>query len=216
MADRPNVRHPGPGGHQPARPARPQKPYAKDLPPSLPFDHTSLESECPRILEAIDDFKPTILIGVSTMGNLFNQAVVEAMARHNAQPIIFPLSNPTENMECLATEAYTWTKGTVVFAGAVQLPTVHLNGHTTIPSQANNLYIFPAVGLAILATNAKVVTDEMFIEAAHAVADQVPRPDDIEALVRSHLYTPTYGLGASAFSRLQAAFRPGSSGGLAF
>jgi malate dehydrogenase (oxaloacetate-decarboxylating)(NADP+) len=209
-----------------------KKPYAKDLPPSQPFDHTSLASECPRIVEAIDDFKPTILIGVSTVGNLFNQAVVEAMARHNAQPIIFPLSNPTEKMECLADEAYQWTKGTVVFAGGVQLPNVHLNGHTYIPSQANNLYIFPAVGLAILATNAKVVTDEMFIEAAHAVADQVtdeqlklgmlfppqsevlevavhtatrvaklvfdsnlaqvPRPDDIEGLVRSHLYTPTY------------------------
>ncbi|MFM7393126.1 MAG: malic enzyme-like NAD(P)-binding protein, partial [Cyanobium sp.] len=101
-----------------------KKPYAKDLPPSQPFDHTSLASECPRIVEAIDNFKPTILIGVSTVGNLFNQALVEAMARHNAQPIIFPLSNPTEKMECLA-------------------------------------------------TNAKVVTDEMFIEAAHAVADQV-------------------------------------------
>jgi malate dehydrogenase (oxaloacetate-decarboxylating)(NADP+) len=110
---------------------------------------------------------------VSTVSNLFNQAVVEAMARHNAQPIIFPLSNPTEKMELMPDNAYKWTNGTCVYAGGVQLPIVHLNGHTYVPSQANNLYIFPAVGLAILATNAKVVTDEMFIEAAHAVADQV-------------------------------------------
>ena len=158
-----------------SRPGLPdhKKPYAKDLPPSQPFDHTSQESECPRIVEAIDDFKPTALIGVSTVGKLFNQAVIEAMARHNAQPIIFPLSNPTEKMECLAPEAYQWTKGTAVFAGGVQLPAVHQDGHTYLPSQANNLYIFPAVGLAILATNARVVTDEMVIEAAHAVADQV-------------------------------------------
>jgi malate dehydrogenase (oxaloacetate-decarboxylating)(NADP+) len=209
-----------------------KKPYAKDLPPSQPFDHTSLASECPRIVEAIDDFKPTILIGVSTVSNLFNQDVVEAMARHNAQPIIFPLSNPTVKMELMPDNAYKWTNGTCVYAGGVQLPIVHLNGHTYVPSQANNLYIFPAVGLAILATNAKVVTDEMFIEAAHAVADQVTeeqlklgmlfppqsevlevaihtatrvaklafdsnlaqvaRPDDIEALVRSHVYTPSY------------------------
>ena len=209
-----------------------KRPYAKDLPPSKPFDHTSLESECPRIVEAIDDFKPTALIGVSTVGNLFNQAVIEAMARHNDQPIVFPLSNPTVKMECLAPEAYQWSKGKAVFAGGVQLPPVHLDGHTYLPSQANNLYIFPAVGLAILATNAKVVTDEMFIEAAHAVADQVTdeqlklgmlfppqsevlevavhtatrvatlvfdsnlagveRPQDIEALVRSKIYTPTY------------------------
>jgi malate dehydrogenase (oxaloacetate-decarboxylating)(NADP+) len=70
---------------------------------------------------------------VSTVRNLFNQAVVEAMARHNSLPIIFPLCNPTEKMECLADEAYQWTKGTVVFAGGVQLPNVHLNGHTYIP-----------------------------------------------------------------------------------
>jgi malate dehydrogenase (oxaloacetate-decarboxylating)(NADP+) len=135
-------------------------------------------------------------------------------------------------MECMPDVAYKWTNGTCVYAGGVQLPIVHLNGHTYVPSQANNLYIFPAVGLAILATNAKVVTDEMFIEAAHAVADQVTdeqlklgmlfppqsdvlevavktatrvatlvferdlagvaRPDNIEALVRSHTYTPTY------------------------
>jgi malate dehydrogenase (oxaloacetate-decarboxylating)(NADP+) len=209
-----------------------KKPYAKDLPPSQPFDHTSLESECPRIVEAIDDFKPTILIGVSTVSNLFNQEVVEAMARHNAQPILFPLSNPTVKMELMPDNAYKWTNGTCVYAGGVQLPIVHLNGHTYVPSQANNLYIFPAVGLAILATNARIVTDEMFIEAAHAVADQVTaeqlklgmlfppqsevlevaihtatrvaklvfdsnlaqvaRPDDIEALVRSHVYTPSY------------------------
>jgi malate dehydrogenase (oxaloacetate-decarboxylating)(NADP+) len=148
-------------------------PYAHKIPPSKPFNHLDLATEQPQIVEAIEDFKPTILIGVSTVGKLFSQEVVEAMSRHNERPIIFALSNPTEKHECLPQDAYTWSKGKVVYAGGVQFPPVQFAGKTYLPSQANNLYIFPAVGMAIYATNAKRVTDEMFIEAAHAVADQV-------------------------------------------
>jgi malate dehydrogenase (oxaloacetate-decarboxylating)(NADP+) len=148
-------------------------PYAHKLPPSKPFNHLDLASECPQIVAAVEDFKPTALIGVSTVGKLFSREVVEAMSRHNARPIIFALSNPTEKHECLPGDAYEWSRGKVVYAGGVQFPAVHLGGQTFLPSQANNLYIFPAVGMAIYATNAKRVTDEMFIEAAHAVADQV-------------------------------------------
>jgi malate dehydrogenase (oxaloacetate-decarboxylating)(NADP+) len=107
------------------------------------------------------------------VGKLFSQQVVEAMSRHNARPIIFALSNPSEKHECLPQDAYAWSKGKAVYAGGVQFPPVHFAGETYLPSQANNLYIFPAVGMAIYATNAQRVTDEMFIEAAHAVADQV-------------------------------------------
>jgi len=153
--------------------------YAHKLPPSKPFNHLDPASECPQIVAAIEDFKPTALIGVSgnalriTAGRLFSREVVEAMARCNARPIIFALSNPTEHHECLPEQAYAWTGGKAVYAGGVQFPPVHLDGKTYLPSQANNLYVFPAVGMAILATNAKRVTDEMFIEAAHGVADQV-------------------------------------------
>jgi malate dehydrogenase (oxaloacetate-decarboxylating)(NADP+) len=148
-------------------------PYAHKLPPSKPFDHLDLSSECPQIVAAIEDFKPTVLIGVSTVGKLFSREVVEAMSRLNARPIIFALSNPIEKHECLPDQAYAWSRGKAIYAGGVQFPPVHLDGHTFLPSQANNLYIFPAVGMAIYATNAKRATDEMFIEAAHAVADQV-------------------------------------------
>jgi len=148
-------------------------PYAHKLAPSKPFDHLDLASECPQIAAAVEDFKPTTLIGVSTVGKLFSREVVEAMSRHNVRPIIFALSNPIEKHECLPGDAYEWSRGKVVYAGGVQFPPVHLNGQTFLPSQANNLYIFPAVGMAIYATNAKRVTDDMFIEAAHAVADQV-------------------------------------------
>jgi malate dehydrogenase (oxaloacetate-decarboxylating)(NADP+) len=148
-------------------------PYAHKLPPSKPFNPLDLASECPQIVAAIDDFKPTALIGVSTVGKLFSREVVETMSRYNARPIIFALSNPIEKHECLPEDAYAWSGGKAVYAGGVQFPSVHLAGQTFLPSQANNLYIFPAVGMAIYATNAKRVTDEMFIEAAHAVADQV-------------------------------------------
>jgi malate dehydrogenase (oxaloacetate-decarboxylating)(NADP+) len=148
-------------------------PYAHKLPPSKPFNHLDLASEYPQILAAIADFRPTVLIGVSTVGKLFSREIVEAMTRLNDRPIIFALSNPIEKHECLPGDAYAWSKGKAVYAGGVQFPPVHLNGQTFLPSQANNLYIFPAVGMAIYATNAKRVTDELFIEAAHALADQV-------------------------------------------
>jgi malate dehydrogenase (oxaloacetate-decarboxylating)(NADP+) len=154
-------------------------PFAHKLLPSKPFNHLDLTSEYPQILAAIEDFKPTALIGVSTVGKLFSQEIVEAMARHNPRPIIFALSNPIDKHECLPEDTYAWSKGEAVYAGGVQFPPVHIGDQTFLPSQANNLYIFPAIGMAIYATNASRVTDEMFIEAAQAVADQVT-PDQLK------------------------------------
>ena len=148
-------------------------PYAHKLAPSKPFDHLDLTSEQPQLVAAIDDFKPTAIIGVSTVGRLFSKEVVEAMARYNARPIVFALSNPSEKHECLPEDAYAWSGGSAIYGGGVQFPPVHLAGKTFLPSQANNLYVFPAIGMAVYATKARRVTDEMFIEAAHAVADQV-------------------------------------------
>jgi malate dehydrogenase (oxaloacetate-decarboxylating)(NADP+) len=163
-----------------------KRPYAHKLPPSKPFNPLDLASEHPQIVAAVEDFKPTALIGVSTVGKLFSREVVEAMSRHNARPIIFALSNPIDKHECLPEDAYAWSGGKAVYAGGVQFPPLHLAGQTFLPSQANNLYIFPAVGMAVHATNAKRVTDEMFIEAAHAVADQVTP----EQLKLGMLYPP--------------------------
>jgi len=154
-------------------------PYAHKLPPSKPFNPHDLASEYPQILAAVEDFKPTMLIGVSTVGKLFSKEIVEAMSRLNARPIIFALSNPVDKHEVLPADAYAWSKGKAIYAGGVQFPPVHFAGQTFLPSQANNLYIFPAVGMAIYATNTRRVTDQMFIEAAHAVADQVT-PDQLK------------------------------------
>jgi malate dehydrogenase (oxaloacetate-decarboxylating)(NADP+) len=139
-----------------------QKPYAHQHAPTKDF------------VAAIESVKPTTIIGVSTIGGAFSQKVVEAMSRINERPVILALSNPTEHAECTAEQAYTWSKGKAIYAAGVQFAPVHYNGQTFLPGQANNFYIFPAVGMAIFATQAKRVSDEMFIEAAQAVADQVP------------------------------------------
>jgi malate dehydrogenase (oxaloacetate-decarboxylating)(NADP+) len=139
-----------------------QKPYAHQHAPTRDF------------VAAIESIKPTTIIGVSTVGGAFNQKVVESMARINERPVILALSNPTEHAECTPEQAYTWSKGKAIYAAGVQFEPVRYDGKTLLPGQANNFYIFPAVGMAIFATQAKRVTDEMFIEAGQAVADQVP------------------------------------------
>jgi malate dehydrogenase (oxaloacetate-decarboxylating)(NADP+) len=150
-----------------------QKPYAHKHAPTRDF------------VAAIESIKPTTIIGVSTVGGTFTQKVVEAMSRVNERPVILALSNPTEHAECTPEQAYTWSKGKAIYAAGVQFPPVHLNGQTFVPGQANNFYIFPAVGMAIFATQASRVTDEMFIEAAYGVADQVQ-----PALLRQGLLYP--------------------------
>jgi len=197
-----------------------QKPYAHKHAPTRDF------------VAAIESIKPTTIIGVSTIGGAFNQKVIETMAKINERPVVLALSNPTEHAECTPEQAYTWSKGKAIYAAGVQFAPVHYNGQTFLPGQANNFYIFPAVGMAIFATQATRVTDEMFIEAGQAVADQVPsellkqgllyplqsnileaeiqtaarvaklvfdsglatvpRPADMVAFIREHVYKPEY------------------------
>jgi malate dehydrogenase (oxaloacetate-decarboxylating)(NADP+) len=144
-----------------------QKPYAHSHPPTRDF------------VQAIEAIKPNAIIGVSTVAKAFNQRVIEAMSSVNERPIIFPYSNPTSHSECTAEEAYRWSEGRAIFASGSPFPPVRSNGKTFVPGQGNNVYIFPAIGLAVYATNAKHVTDEMFIAAARAVAEQVT-PAELE------------------------------------
>jgi malate dehydrogenase (oxaloacetate-decarboxylating)(NADP+) len=124
-------------------------------------------------LAAVEAIRPTVIIGVSTVPKLFNRAVIEAMARINRRPIIFPYSNPTSHSECTAEEAYQWSQGRAIFASGSPFAPLSFAGKTYVPGQGNNVYIFPAMGMAIYATQARRVTDEMFIMAAQSVAEQV-------------------------------------------
>jgi malate dehydrogenase (oxaloacetate-decarboxylating)(NADP+) len=125
------------------------------------------------LVETIQRVRPTALIGVSTHGGAFTQRVVEAMTQINERPIIFALSNPTDRAECSAEQAYTWSNGRALFAAGVQFPDVMLNGRAFHPGQANNFYIFPAIGLATYVARPRRLTDACFVVAAQAAADQV-------------------------------------------
>jgi malate dehydrogenase (oxaloacetate-decarboxylating)(NADP+) len=138
-----------------------QKPFAQEAAP------------VPTFVAAVEALKPTGIIGVSTVPKLFNHDVIGAMARINQRPIIFPYSNPTSRSECSAEEAYRWSDGRAVFASGSPFPPVEIAGRHFVPGQGNNVYIFPAMGMAVFATEAKRVTEEMFIVAARAVAEQV-------------------------------------------
>jgi malate dehydrogenase (oxaloacetate-decarboxylating)(NADP+) len=155
-------------------------PFAHKLPASKKFNHLDFADESPQIVAAIEAFRPTALIGVSTTQGLFTKSVVEAMSRLNARPIIFSLSNPIENTECLPEHAYAWSKGQALYAAGVQFPDVTVDGKTFHPGQANNFYIYPAIGLAVYVARPKLLTDECFIVAAEAMADQVG--DDLRTL----------------------------------
>ena len=138
-----------------------QKPFAKDMTPVSTF------------VEAIRALRPTGIIGVSTVPKLFTREVIKTMAEINERPIIFPYSNPTSRSECTAEEAYRWSDGRAVFASGSPFPPVEIASRRYVPGQGNNVYIFPAMGMAVFATEASRVTEEMFIVAAEAVAGQV-------------------------------------------
>jgi malate dehydrogenase (oxaloacetate-decarboxylating)(NADP+) len=124
----------------------------------------------PDLASAVKSFRPNALIGVSGMPRTFTKDIVEEMARINERPIIFALSNPTANSECTAEEAYTWTQGRAIYASGSPFEAVRFQGKTFIPCQANNAYVFPGVGLGVMVSEAKHVTDEMFAVAAKTLS----------------------------------------------
>ncbi|MEP7180729.1 MAG: NAD-dependent malic enzyme [Betaproteobacteria bacterium] len=137
-------------------------------------------------LAAVKAIKPTAIIGVAATAGTFTREVIEEMTRLNARPIVFALSNPTSKSECTAAQAYEWSGGRALFASGSPFDPVTIGGRTFVPRQGNNSYIFPGVGLGAIATRATRVTDEMFMAAVHALADQVSAAD----LAQGSLYPP--------------------------
>ncbi len=124
-------------------------------------------------LEALQSIRPHALIGATGAPGTFTCEVIEAMADMNERPAIFALSNPTSRAECTAEQAYTWSSGRAIFTSGSPFAPVELAGKTHRPGQGNNAYIFPGVGLGILACQASRATDGMFLAAAGALAAQV-------------------------------------------
>jgi len=151
-----------------------KRPYAKDHAPVGDF------------LSAVRALKPTAIIGVAATGGAFTREVLEEMARINPRPIVFALSNPTSKAECTAEQAYRWTGSRALFASGSPFDPVTLAGRTFVPRQGNNSYIFPGVGLGVIVSRARRVTDDMFMTAARTLAGMVDESD----LAQGSLYPP--------------------------
>lgn len=130
-------------------------------------------------VEAITAFKPDVLIGATGTAGAFTEAAIREMAHHQQRPVIIALSNPTSHTECTAEQAYQWSDGRVIFASGSPFAPVTLGEQTFYPAQGNNAYIFPGIGLGMLASRARRVTRTMFLTAAKTLADNV-LPAEIE------------------------------------
>ena len=126
------------------------------------------------LLDVMRNAKPTVLIGVSGVPGLFSEDVIREMHQHCERPIIFPLSNPTSRVEATPADIIRWTDGNALVAtGSPFEPVLH-NGNTYPIAQCNNSYIFPGIGLGVLAVGAHRVTDEMLMESSRALAECSP------------------------------------------
>jgi malate dehydrogenase (oxaloacetate-decarboxylating)(NADP+) len=151
-----------------------KRPYAHEHPP------------VDTLLGAVEALRPTAIIGVAAVGGAFTEKVVRTMTSINPRPIVFALSNPTSKSECTAAQAYEWSNGRALFACGSPFDPVTVGETKMVPRQGNNSYIFPGVGLGLIVSGASRVTDEMFMAAAHALANMVTAQD----LRQGSLYPP--------------------------
>ena len=178
-----------------------KKPYAHEHAPVADFPG------------AVKSLKPTAIIGVGATPGMFTREVIEEMSRLNDRPIVFALSNPTSRSECTAEQAYAWSAGKALFASGSPFDPVTLpDGRRFVPRQGNNSYIFPGVGLGVVAVHATRVTDDMFMAAARTLATCVSEDD----LAQGSLYPPLNSVrGVSAHiaaAVAEVAFRSGLAG----
>jgi malate dehydrogenase (oxaloacetate-decarboxylating) len=135
----------------------------------------------------IGKIKATILIGLSTVGGAFTETIVREMARKVQRPIIFPISNPTIKSEAKAEDLIRWTDARALIATGSPFAPVSYNGRRIPIDQCNNIYIFPAIGLGVVASGARRVTDPMMQAAARALAANSPALKDPSASLLSSL-----------------------------
>jgi len=151
-----------------------KRPFAHDAPP------------CKTLLEAVELARPTALVGVSTVPGAFTAEVLGRMAEISDRPVVFPLSNPTSCSECTFEEALARTGGRCVFASGSPFPPAQSGGRALRPAQANNAYVFPAVGHAAALCGASSIPQEAFLAAAEALSKLSPN----EALAEGELFPP--------------------------
>ena len=159
---------------------------AENITPSQAlFAHDDDPSE--DLTDALKKYNITSLFGVSGAGGAFTEDVCRQMTANCERPLIFALSNPTKCAECTAEQAYTWTDGKCIFASGSPFDPVTLpDGRTFVPGQGNNVYIFPGLALGVIAAQSSRIPEDMFLEAAEALAEQVSEED----LAQGRVYPP--------------------------
>jgi malate dehydrogenase (oxaloacetate-decarboxylating) len=133
------------------------------------------------LLDVMRHAKPTVLVGVSGQPGLFTEEIVRTMAAGTQRPIIFPLSNPTSRIEATPSDLIAWTDGRALIATGSPFDPVEFGGRSYPIAQCNNSYIFPGMGLGILAAGARRVSDQMFMAAGEALAAGSPAARDTQA-----------------------------------
>jgi malate dehydrogenase (oxaloacetate-decarboxylating) len=123
------------------------------------------------LLETVTHSKSTVIVGVSTVAGLFTQEIVEQMQANAPKPIVLPLSNPTSKVEAVPEDILKWTNGNAIVATGSPFDPVELNGKTYPISQCNNSYIFPGIGLGVVASKASRVSDKMLMASSYALAE---------------------------------------------
>ena len=149
-----------------------QKPLCQ---PETLVQSWNIETDTASLLEVVENFKPTILVGVSGQPGLFNEQIITSMYANEKHPIILPLSNPTSQIEVHPQDALRWTEGNAIVATGSPFTPVHLNGKNYPIAQCNNSYIFPGVGLGVIASKASRVTENMLMASSHALAECSPK-----------------------------------------
>jgi malate dehydrogenase (oxaloacetate-decarboxylating) len=184
-----------------------QRPFAQS--PAAVANWPCPHADTIGLADVVANAKPTVLIGVSGQPGIFREDIVRQMASAVARPIIFPLSNPTSRSEAKPQDLTAWTEGRAVIGTGSPFPPVLRNGGFFAVDQTNNAYVFPGIGLGVLAVRARRVTDGMFVAAAKVLADISPAARD----ARAPLLPPVAQLREVAFSVAKAVARQARSEG---
>jgi len=189
-----------------------QQPFAQ--PADIASDWTVADPAHITLAEVMENVRPTMLIGTSGQGGAFTRDIVAPMAQQSARPVIFALSNPTANIEAMPGDLLEWTEGRAIIGTGGPFAPVSYDGRSRPVDQINNSYVFPGVGLAVVAGGITRMTDGMLLAAAHALAGLSPAADSDDPTTIP-LLPPVSELRTVAMAVARAVIRQGRAEGVA-
>lgn len=154
---------------------------------SRDYEEWNIAGDYPTLVEVMENAKPGILIGVSGVPGLFTEQAIKTMHKHDSQPIIFPLSNPIKQIEAHPKDVIEWTNGNAIIATGSPFKVIDFNGRSFEIAQCNNAYIFPGIGLGVLAVGARIISDEMIMASSETLAQNSPLVNEGEGALLPEL-----------------------------